>query len=97
MRRRGHGALRKRYGRMLVSEKTCPAGAVVQTLLFPRDRFTEAKAREWAHRHDWKFGDVDVKDHFIHLRQEDPARFTRIRTVFLGGSGVQARVGWPKC
>ena len=48
-------------------------------------------------RHGWKANDVDVTDDYIHLRQEDPAHFTRVRTVHVGGRGVQARVGWKKC
>jgi hypothetical protein len=80
-------ALRRRYGRANATSR-------VQTLLFPRPKFTIASARAWATRHAWRSDDVDVKDAFIHLRQEDPAHFSRIRTVFLGGSGVQARVGW---
>ena len=84
-------ALRRRYGR---STGTCPAGSKVQALLFDRERFTRAQAIGWAKRHQWRTSDVDVTDQFIHLRQLDPAAFRRIRTVYLGGRGVQARVGW---
>ena len=86
MKRRGH-SIRKR----------CPIGSKVQTLLFPRDRFTVSEARAWASRHRWRSDDVDLKTDFIHLRQEDPGLFRRVRTVHLGGSGVQARVGWKVC
>lgn len=75
----------------------CHTGSDVQSLLFPRDRFTVAQAREWAHKHRWHIGDVDVKEHFIHIRQEDPRGFRRLRTVHLGGSGVLATVGWRVC
>lgn len=85
--------LRRRYGRAHL----CRKGSTVQTLLFPTDRFTVASAKAWAKKHDWKFGDVDIKTDFIHLRQEDPATFKRIRTVHFGGRGVQARVGWKNC
>lgn len=84
-------ALRRRYGRAHGIE-----GSHVQSLLFPRDRFTVAQAREWATRHKWKADDVDVKPEWIHLRQEDPSRFARVRTVMMGGSGVEGRVGWRK-
>ena len=68
-------------------------------LLFSKSRFTVAQAKAWAHKHDWKTSDVDVppSGEYIHLRQEDPSHFQRIRTVYLGGRGVQARVGWPTC
>jgi hypothetical protein len=82
-------ALRRRYGR-------AQGGSHVQSLIFPRDRFTLAQARSWAARHRWRSDDVDVKADFIHLRQEDPSHFSRIRTQFLGGSGVEARIGWRK-
>ena len=86
-------ALRRRYGRA----HACPAGSRPQTLLFPTYKFTVAEARAWARRHGWKSDDVDVKEEYIHLRQEDPSHFRRIRTVHFGGSGVEARVGWKKC
>lgn len=92
-----HHALRRRYGRAHRGQKLCPSGSRVQVLLFPRHRFTVATAKAWAKKHDWKSGDVDVTDAYIHLRQEDPSHFRRIRTVFLGGRGVEARVGWPVC
>ena len=93
MRRKGR-ALRRRYGR---AEGVCPTGSRVQTLLFDKDRFSLSDAKAWARRHNWKASDVDEKENFIHLRQEDPSHFQRIRTVYLGGRGVQARVGWPVC
>ena len=92
MRRRGR-SLRKRYGRA----KFCPSSSRVQVLLFPRERFSVSEAKAWASRHDWKVGDVDVTNDFIHLRQEDPSHFRRIRTTYIGGRGVQARVGFPVC
>ena len=91
MRRRG-SALACRYGHAARGG----TGSHVQALLFPRDRFTVATAKEWSARHDWKTDDVDVTDDYIHLRQEDPSHFKRIRTVFMGGRGVEARVGWKK-
>jgi hypothetical protein len=96
MRRRGH-ALRRRYGRAhRGSAEVCP-GSVIQSLVFPTSRFDLAQAKAWALKHDWAHTDVDVKPDFIHLRQENPAMFQRIRTVHLGGRGVQARVGWKDC
>lgn len=86
-------ALRRRYGRA----HACPTGSRVQTLLFPRYRFDVAGAKAWAAKHKWASDDVDVKEEYIHLRQEDPSHFERIRTVPFGGSGVEARVGWRKC
>jgi hypothetical protein len=95
MKRAHRSSLRRRYGRS--TGAVCPEGSRVQALLFQKDRFSLAQAKAWAKRHEWKAGDVDETQDFIHLRQEDPSRFERIRTVFFGGSGVQARVGWPVC
>jgi hypothetical protein len=82
-------ALRKRYGHG-------GDGGHVQSLMFPMSKFTLQSAKSWAERHGWRTGDVDFSPdmEFIHLRQEDPRHFVRIRTVHMGGSGVQARVGW---
>lgn len=95
--RRAH-ALRRRYGRS-ESGGLCKSASRVQVLLFPRDKFNVVEAKAWARKHDWKTSDVDVPEsgEFIHLRQEDPSHFRRIRTVHLGGRGVQARVGFPVC
>lgn len=84
---------RKRRGRA----RLCPSSSQVQTLLFPKDRFTVAEAKHWATEHDWKSGDVDTKGEYIHLRQASPGKFRRIRTIHMGGRGVEARVGWAKC
>jgi hypothetical protein len=82
-------ALKKRYGHFADA-----GGSVIQALLFPTGKFTVAEARAWAVKHRWKANDVDSKESFIHLRQKDPSQFKRIRTIYLGGSGVMARVGW---
>jgi hypothetical protein len=71
-------------------------GSRVQTLIFPRSRFTPAEAKAWAHAHNFKSGKVDMTEHSIRLRQEDPARFSRMRTIRMGSSPVQAVVGFPR-
>jgi hypothetical protein len=72
----------------------------VQSLLFDRDVFTIAQAKAWASDHGWKTHDVDVptSGHYIHLRQESPALFQRVRVKPFGSRhGIQARVGWKVC
>ena len=69
----------------------------MQTLLFDKDLFSLADAKAWARRHNWTSSDVDEKGNFIHLRQEDPSHFDRIRTIPFHRRGVEARVGWPSC
>lgn len=71
-------------------------GSRVQTLIFPRSRFTPAEAKAWAHAHNFKAGKLDVTDQSIRIRQEDPSHFSRMRTIRMGGSPVQAVVGFPR-
>jgi hypothetical protein len=85
----GLRALRRRYGHFASAE-----GSAIQSLLFPRPKFSVKTAKAWAARHGWKTGDVDVKEKFIHLRQTDPSQYKNIRSQYLGGSGVMARLGW---
>ena len=65
----------------------------VQSLLFPRDKFTTAQAKAWAKKHGYKHGKVDVTAHYIRMRQRDPSDFKTERTIPLGDSGVKAVVG----
>jgi len=86
-------------GRFAARENPAPrrrGHSRVQTLIFPRARFTPAEAKAWAHAHQFKSGSVDVTEHSIRLRQEDPSRFSRMRTIRMGSSPVQAVVGFPR-
>ena len=55
----------------------------IQSYLFPRALWTEAKARAWAKKHDLYYGSVDVTDQYIRLRQAEPSEFRRMRTKCL--------------
>lgn len=66
----------------------------VQSLLLPRARYTPSSAIAWARSHGYKTSKVDVTDRYVRLRQADPSRFSRLRTVRFGTSGVKAVVGW---
>ena len=92
-------ALRGRYGfgHAHALEAKCPHGSEIQSLLFDRRFFDLTRARAWAKGHDRKYGDVDMKDAYIHLRQEPPSLFSRMRTIPLGRRGVKAVIGWQKC
>jgi hypothetical protein len=66
----------------------------VQSLLFSRhDGWTPSRARNWAKSHGYKYGDVDVTDNQIHLRQTGTGRYKRYATKSFG-SGIQARLGF---
>ncbi len=46
--------------------------ARIQSLLFDRDLFTEKSAKDWAHRHGFRYGTVEVGPTTIRLRQFPP-------------------------
>lgn len=73
-----------------------PRGAfVVQTLLFDRDSWTEARAKAWLSKHGYETG-VDVKPGTLRFRQREPSLFRRktFRTISFGdGTGIKAVVG----
>jgi hypothetical protein len=50
-----------------------PHPARIQSLLFDRDLFTVAKAKDWAHRHGFRYGQVEEGPTTIRLRQFDPS------------------------
>ena len=65
----------------------------VQSLLFPRSRFTTAEAKSWARSHGYRAGKVDTTARYVRLRQSDPSKFARMRTIKFGSSGIKAVVG----
>jgi hypothetical protein len=65
----------------------------VQTLIFPRSRFTPSSAKAWARKHRFKSGKVDITGQSIRIRQLPPGGFSRMRTISLGPS-VKAVVGF---
>jgi hypothetical protein len=64
----------------------------VQSLLFPRDRWTKPKARAWLKEHGYKSRKVDETDRYYRFRQEDPDQFTVLRTKDFG-ENIKAIVG----
>ena len=62
----------------IVSERQ---GTETQTLLFSRHKYDTASARAWARAHGYRSGKVDVTANYIRIRQKDPSRFRRLRTV----------------
>lgn len=74
----------------------CPTGSRVQTLLFSRHAFTPQAAAHWARAHGYRASKIDTTADYHRIRQRDPARFVRMRTVPFG-RGVKAIVGWERC
>ena len=69
-------------------------GSVVQSLLFPRSKFTRSEAERWASSHGYLYKKVDITDRYIRLRQRPPEGLARMRTIRMGPD-VKAVVGWP--
>lgn len=67
----------------------------MQSLLFPRDRFTPSSAKAWAKKHGYRTGKVDVTAEHVRLRQASPSSFKRMRTIKMGRD-VKAVVGWTR-
>ena len=64
----------------------------VQSLLFPRDRWTKPEARTWLKEHGYKSRKVDETDRYYRFRQVDPDQFTVLRTKDFG-EHIKAIVG----
>lgn len=70
---------------------------VVQSLIFSKEKFTEAEAKAWAREHDYKSSGVDETEDSYRIRQRDPGDFvsSSFRTVELD-TGVSAVMGHLK-
>lgn len=71
------------------------AKTVVQTILFPKRRFTTAKAKAWAKKHGYRYGKVDVTKNYLRLRQLDPKK-VKVRATVTLAKGVLAVIGSPR-
>jgi len=69
------------------------ASTHVQSLLFPRDRYTPSSAKAWADAHGYRSGKVDVTSDYVRIRQAPPSHFRLLRTIPFGHSGIKAVVG----
>ena len=68
---------------------------VVQSLLFDKEEgWTVASAKAWAKDHEFRSGDVDETERYIHLRQREPREGSVIRMKDFG-DGIRARVMRP--
>jgi len=45
---------------------------MLQTILFPRSKFTLPMAMKWLEEHRHKHHKVDITDHFLRFRQSPP-------------------------
>lgn len=75
--------------------------SVVQSLMFPKEKFSEFASVKWAKDHGFKHVPVDPgkeSAQFFHIRQFEPKEFSKekFRTIEFGKSGIKARIGEPK-
>ena len=63
-------------------------GVEVQTLVFPKDKWTLARARRWASDHDFNTDKLDETENSYRFRQQQPGRFERIRPFCLTPVGA---------
>ncbi len=68
-------------------------GMIIQSLLFPADKYTPNEAMKWGAKYGFKTDKVSEPDDgkFIHLTQKMPGRFNIYKT-FLIGKDVKARI-----
>lgn len=64
----------------------------VQSLIFPRDKWTKTEARAWLKSHGYKSRSVDETSQSWRFRQEDPDQFDVLRTKTFGDN-IKAVVG----
>ena len=71
------------------------SGSATQTLLFSRRKYTTASAKAWARAHGYHSGKVDVTSNYVRLRQQDPGKFSRLRTVPFS-KDIKAVIGFKR-
>jgi hypothetical protein len=63
-------------------------GFQIQTIIFPKDRWTLARARSWLTDHDFTQDKIDETERSYRFRQLDPGQFVRIRPICLMPNGA---------
>jgi hypothetical protein len=67
---------------------------ILQTVLFPKDRYTQTEAIEWLKKNGLKWEKVDIKDNYLRYRQRAPSHLKyqlglkNVKTVQLKKSGI---------
>lgn len=86
----GHGAMVGRECLNQLGGKRAPM--TIQTLIFPKSKFTKESAIAWARSHRMKASKVDETEHSFRIRQLSPRKYSggTFRQFPLGVSGVTA-------
>lgn len=67
---------------------------ILQSVLFPKDRYTQTEALEWLKKNGLKYEKVDIKDNYLRYRQRGPTYLKyrlglkNVKTVQLKKSGI---------
>lgn len=64
-------------------------GFEIQTIVFPKSKWTLARARKWLEDHDFKDTKVDETGNSYRFRQLEPGQFNRIRPLCLMPNGAR--------
>jgi predicted ABC-type ATPase len=70
----------------------------VQSVVFKKGQWTIEQAKDWLHKHGFKYGDVDEKPNEIRFRQFSPENFRKghFRSMPFGkGRGIRAIIAEP--
>lgn len=77
-----------------------PPPTHVQSIIFKKEHWTVAKARNWLKEHDKKFGKVDVRENTLRFRQRSPGDFQKGEFAVINFGeperGIEAVVGHLK-
>ena len=95
------GAGERRISERGFPYRVCPRGVQIHSLLFPLDRYTEARARRWAVEHGFNLREVELTRNFVRIKQNPVSLFVRdsFRNVPLRGverHGIRAVMGCPR-
>ncbi len=63
-------------------------GFQLQTILFPKDKFTLRQARAWLKEHEFSDSKVDETENSYRFRQQPPGLFDRLRPICLMPQGA---------
>lgn len=65
----------------------------VQSVIFPKSKWTISESRAWLRSHKYMGLDVDIKPNFLRFRQVDPSKYKKYRTTKLP-DGIELVVGY---
>lgn len=82
----------------MASFKRCYVGMEIQSVLFPKTKFTASSSQSWMKSHGYHTTKMDETENYYRYRQRSPKSFKRgsFRIITLGKTNVRAIVACPK-